>query len=126
VLDDSDLIKSESKKMEGLSLVPDGSNEHKRGLGYKLLNVVAVNSNDDGTANVIPMISDLYSNEIEMDSSKNIIFDQINEIRHPPDFIIFGVVKSFILCEIMIVVKVNHCKGLSTIRKVLDKVPSSI
>jgi len=81
VLDDSDLIKSESKKMEGLSLVPDGSNGHKRGLGYKLLNVVAVNSNDDGTANVIPMISDLYSNEIEMDSSKNIIFDQINEIQ---------------------------------------------
>jgi hypothetical protein len=67
--------------MEGLSLVPDGSNEHKRGLGYKLLNVVAVNSNDEGIANVIPMISDLYSNEIEMDSSKNIIFDQINEIQ---------------------------------------------
>jgi len=81
VLDDSDLIKSKSEKMEGLSKVPDGSNGHKRGLGYKLINVVAVNCNDNNSVEVIPMMSELYSNDIEIDSSKNILFDQINEIQ---------------------------------------------
>jgi len=50
----------------------------------------------------------------------------MHENWHPPGFIIIGIIKSFILCEISIVVKVNHCKGLATILKVLYEVPSSI
>lgn len=81
VMDDSDLIKSEAKKMEGLASIPDGSNDHKRGLGYKLINVAAVNNNGNKEIEIIPVMSELYSDKIEMDSWKNIIFDQINDIQ---------------------------------------------
>lgn len=81
VMDDSDIIKPEAKKMEGLAYIPDGSSDHKTGLGYKLINVAAVNSSKDTDCEVIPMMSELYSGEIEMDSCKNILFDQINEIQ---------------------------------------------
>jgi hypothetical protein len=80
VMDDSDLIKNEAEKMEGLSKVPDGSKNHKRGLGYKLINVAAVNSHGENEAEIIPLQSELYSNKIEMDSCKNILFNQINDI----------------------------------------------
>ena len=76
-VDDSDIIKPEAKKMEGLKLVPDGSNDHKRGLGYKLMNITAVK----GDAEVIPLMSELFSDDIEIDTAKNVLFDQINDIQ---------------------------------------------
>jgi len=79
-MDDSDLIKPEAKKMQGLYSLPDGSNEHKRGLGYKLINVAAVNSLSEDESEIIPLQSELYSDEIEIDTCKNILFDQINNI----------------------------------------------
>ena len=81
VMDDSDIIKSSATEMEGLTYIRDGSGEHKNGFGYKLINVAAVNSSEETGCEIIPMMSELYSDDIEIDSCKNILFNQINEIQ---------------------------------------------
>ena len=81
VMDDSDIIKSSATEMEGLTYIRDGSSEHKFGLGYKLINVAAVNSSEENECEIVPMMSELFSDDIEIDSWKNILFDQINEIQ---------------------------------------------
>ncbi|MFA5245819.1 MAG: transposase [Pedobacter sp.] len=80
-VDDSDIMKEYAKKMEGLHLVPDGSNGHKRGLGYKLMNIAGVNEKGENDIEVLPLMSELFSDKSEIDTSSNILYDQINDIQ---------------------------------------------
>jgi Transposase DDE domain len=81
VVDDSDIIKPKATEMEGFAYIRDGSGKHKTVLGYKLINVAAVNSSEENECEITPMMPELYSNDIKIDSSKNILFDQKNEIQ---------------------------------------------
>ena len=78
LVDPSDLMKPKSEQMEGLSRVRDGSTG-KRGNGYDLLNMIAFNKEYSGYQ-ISPLCSELYSNEIEIDTKANITFDRINDI----------------------------------------------
>lgn len=80
-VDDSDIIKKYAKKMEGLHFVPDGSNGHKRGLGYKLMNIAGVNEKGENDIEVLPLMSELFSDKSEIDTGSNILYDQINDIQ---------------------------------------------
>lgn len=78
LVDPSDIIKSQSEQMEGLSRVRDGSTG-KRDNGYDLLNMIAFNKEEKGYQ-ISPLCSELYSKEIEIDTKANITFDRINDI----------------------------------------------
>ncbi len=78
LIDPSDIIKSESEYMEGLSRVRDGSTG-KRDKGYDLLNMIAYNKEEKGYQ-ILPLCSELYSKEIEIDTKANITLDRINDI----------------------------------------------
>lgn len=80
-VDDSDIMKPEAEKMEGLKIVRDGSNVYKHTLGYKLMNIAAVNSKGANEIEIVPVMSELFSDEIEIDTAKNVLFDQINDIQ---------------------------------------------
>jgi len=78
LIDPSDIIKSESEYMEGLSRVRDGSTG-KRDKGYDLLNMIAYNKEEKGYQ-ILPLCSEIYSKEIETDTKANITFDRLNDI----------------------------------------------
>lgn len=78
LIDPSDIIKSESEYMEGLSRVRDGSTG-KRDNGYDLLNMISYNKDATGYQ-IIPLCSELYSKEIEIDTKANITLDRLNDI----------------------------------------------
>jgi len=78
LVDPSDLMKPSSKQMEGLSRVRDGSTG-KSCNGYDLLNMIAFNKEEKGYQ-ILPLCSELYSKEIEIDTKANITIDRINDI----------------------------------------------
>lgn len=78
LIDPSDIKKSESEYMEGLSRIRDGSTG-KRDNGYDLLNIIAYNKEARGYQ-ILPLCSEIYSKEIEVDTKANITLDRINEI----------------------------------------------
>ncbi len=80
-VDDSDIMKPEAEKMEGMKIVRDGSNVYKHTLGYKLMNIAAVNSKGANDIEIVPVMSELFSDSIEIDTAKNVLFDQINDIQ---------------------------------------------
>lgn len=78
IVDESDILKPESNKLEGLSRVRDGSTG-KREKGYHLLNIASLTDNGKNYS-ILPICSQLYSNIIEKDTSKNILEDRIIDI----------------------------------------------
>jgi len=78
LIDPSDIKKSGSKYMEGLSRIRDGSTG-KRDNGYDLLNIIAYNKEARGYQ-ILPLCSEIYSKKIEIDTKANITLDRINDI----------------------------------------------
>ena len=78
IVDESDIEKPYAKKMEGCNLVRNGSKGTKT-MGYNLLNIVACLENDRGYQ-LLPISSDLISTDIELDSTKYILFDRLIDI----------------------------------------------
>lgn len=79
LIDPSDIMKESSKKMEGISHTRDGS-KGKTGNGYDLLNIVGVVKQSDGHYNLLPISSELYSKNIEIDTKAGIILDRVTDI----------------------------------------------
>jgi hypothetical protein len=79
IVDESDIVKNNATKMEGLNKVRDGSTGTFSNLGYDLLNIVAYRKQDNGYK-MLPVSSDLYSDSLETDSLSNILHDRIDEI----------------------------------------------
>lgn len=71
IVDESDIEKPYAKKMEGCKLVRNGSKGTET-MGYNLLNIVACLENDRGYQ-LLPIISDLISTDLELDSIKGIM-----------------------------------------------------
>ena len=80
IADPGDLMKKYAKKMEGLSSVRDGS---KGGWckGYDVLDFVSVDEGFDSTLKIMPMVSDIYSSEMEEESFKTKFFHRVNDIQ---------------------------------------------
>ncbi len=78
LIDPSDIMKPQSKKMEGLSKLRDGSNG-KIGAGYDLLNIISYNQEDRGYS-ILPLYSSLYSKNEEIDTKASIILDRVCDI----------------------------------------------
>jgi len=71
IFDGSDIVKQEAEKMEGLSLVRDGSRSAKKqnpviANGYHWDNIIGIS--EDGK-NVVPVYSEIYSNSLDTDYS---------------------------------------------------------
>lgn len=79
IIDDSDIVKSCAKKMEGLSYVRDGSKGTYNKLGYSLLNIIAASETDNGY-HLLPMSSDLFAKNLEIESISQILEDRLTEI----------------------------------------------
>ena len=76
IVDDSDISKPLSKHLEGLDIVPDGSNEHKPTLGYWLTEIVALTNNKTP----ISTYSNLWSSKEDGFISKNkILYNALDE-----------------------------------------------
>lgn len=78
IIDDSDIIKSCAKKMEGLKIVRDGSKD-SCGLGYDIMNIIAVNPEQE-SYQIVPLSSDLIARDIESDSVSQILEDRLIDI----------------------------------------------
>lgn len=78
LIDESDIIKPESNKLEGLARVRDGSTG-KLEKGYHLLNITSIISNGSNYS-ILPIYSNLYSNKMEQDSSRNMLHDILIDI----------------------------------------------
>jgi len=76
ILDDSDIVKKYARKMEGISRVRDGSTD-EISPGYYLCDVSAVNR--DGSI-IIPLYSELYSHEKELNGENGQILKAINQV----------------------------------------------
>jgi len=81
LVDPSDIVKKYAEKMDGLSRVRDG-NDKKWKTGYEVLDIVGVNTSQE-TPSIIPIHSQLHSNEIGLDTMKNKILDKIIDIIIP-------------------------------------------
>ncbi|MBW6515327.1 MAG: transposase [Candidatus Cloacimonetes bacterium] len=79
IIDDSDIIKSKAKKMEGLKKVRDGSTGRYDQSGYNLLNIIAFQDNGEGYE-IKPISSDLISRDLEMDSISQTLEDRLVDI----------------------------------------------
>lgn len=79
IIDDSDIIKSKAKKMEGLKKVRDGSTGRYDQSGYNLLNIIAFKNNGEGYE-IKPISSDLIARDLEMDSISQILGDRLVDI----------------------------------------------
>lgn len=81
IVDDSDIVKSRAKKMEGLKKVRDGSTGSYTNLGYDLLNIIACKPEcEDQGYQILPLSSDLISQSLETDSMSQILEDRLTEI----------------------------------------------
>ena len=78
IVDDSDIIKPSSHKIEGLARVRDGSTG-KRLNGFHLSNITSLTDNGKYYS-ILPICSQLYSNIIEVDTSRNTLEDRIIDI----------------------------------------------
>ena len=79
IVDDSDLIKTSSRKMEGLKKLRDGSTGAVDQLGYDLVNIIACQPETEGYQ-IKPISSDLVSLEIDEDSLIQITQDRMVDI----------------------------------------------
>ncbi len=79
IVDDSDIIKSKAKKMEGLKKVRDGSTGRVDQNGYDLINIVACHPEKEGYL-IKPLCSDLYSSDIEQESIIQVTQERMEEI----------------------------------------------
>lgn len=79
IVDDSDIIKAMSKKMEGLKRVRDGSTGAVDQNGYDLVNIIACQPEPEGYQ-IKPISSDLVSLKIEVDSLIQITQDRMVDI----------------------------------------------
>jgi len=79
IVDESDIVKRNATKMEGLNRVRDGSTGAHDSLGYDLLNIVAYRKQNNGYK-MLPVSSDLYSDSLEADTLSNLLNDRIDEI----------------------------------------------
>lgn len=80
IVDDSDIVKSRARCMEGLKVVRDGSTGRHDKLGYDLLNIIAYQGNGSGYE-IKPLSSDLISRDLEVDSLSQITQDRLVEIN---------------------------------------------
>ncbi len=76
IVDPSDIVKKYAKSSEGISRVRDGSDGEWKN-GYELLDIVGVNPESSG---IIPLVSELYSNEVDLDSLKNRLFFRLEDL----------------------------------------------
>lgn len=77
LVDGSDIIKPLSNKIEGLATVRDG-NTGDLEKGFNLLNITSLTYNFElNTYSILPISSQLYSDNIEIDTSSNMLFDNI-------------------------------------------------
>ena len=79
IVDDSDIIKTKARKMEGLKKVRDGSTGAVNQNGYDLVNIIACQPHDEGYQ-IKPISSDLVSCKIETDSLIQITQDRMIDI----------------------------------------------
>lgn len=79
IVDDSDIIKSKAKKMEGLKRVRDGSTGTVGHNGYDLVNFIACKPGDQGYQ-IKPLSSGLVSRKIEADSLIQLTQDRIVDV----------------------------------------------
>jgi len=79
IVDESDIVKPEVKKMEGLNKVYDSSTGKHDQSGYMLLNFIGYQEQGN-SYRIIPLSTDLYSDSVEVDSLSNIIHDRIDDI----------------------------------------------
>ena len=80
IVDDSDIVKSKARCMEGLKFVRDGSTGTHDKLGYDLLNIIACQDNGEGYE-IKPLSYDLISRDLEEDSLYQITEDRLVEIN---------------------------------------------
>jgi hypothetical protein len=80
IADPGDIMKTYAQKMEGLSSVRDGS-KGEWGDGYDILDFISVDVCCDNTLKINPLVSDLYSAEMEEETLKTIFFNRINDIQ---------------------------------------------
>jgi len=80
IADPGDIMKKYAKKMEGLSSVRDGS-KGEWGKGYDILDFVSVDVGFDKKVKIKPLVSDLYSAEMEEVTLKTKFFNRINDIQ---------------------------------------------
>lgn len=78
LVDESDIVKPHSHKIEGLAKVRDGSTG-KWVKGFNLLNITSLTDTGNHYS-IKPICSQLYSNKIEEDTSKNMLEDRIIDI----------------------------------------------
>lgn len=79
IVDDSDIVKSRARKMEGLKKVRDGSTGAVNQYGYDLVNLIACKPQAEGYQ-IKPISSDLFSRKIESDSLIQITQDRIVDV----------------------------------------------
>ncbi|MDP3014567.1 MAG: transposase [Candidatus Subteraquimicrobiales bacterium] len=79
IVDDSDIVKSKAKCMEGLKKVRDGSTGKHDQLGYDLLNIIAYRDSGDGYE-IKPLCSELIARDMEQDSLSQITEDRLIDI----------------------------------------------
>lgn len=78
IVDESDIEKPYARKMEGCKMVHNGSKSMQTN-GYNLLNLMACIENDKGY-NLLPLMSELISTDLEIDSTKIILQDKLIDI----------------------------------------------
>lgn len=78
IVDDSDIVKPSSHEIEGLARVRDGSTG-KRLNGFHLSNITSLTDNGKYYS-ILLICSQLYSNIIEEDTSRNMLEDRITDI----------------------------------------------
>ena len=79
IFDPSDIRKNYAQKMEGLSVVHDGSTG-KSCKGYNILDAINVNETDDGLR-ISPLVSEIHTNKEDAGVMKQSFFDRINDIQ---------------------------------------------
>jgi len=78
ICDESDIIKTHAQKMEGLSMVRDGSTG-KQAPGYDLLNFIALSEETAGYS-LLPVTSMLIAQDLELDTIKQMVNDRVVDI----------------------------------------------
>ncbi len=78
LVDESDIVKPHSNKIEGLTMVRDGSTG-KLVKGFNLLNITSLTDTGNHYS-IKPICSQLYSDKIEVDTVNNILEDRIIDI----------------------------------------------
>ena len=78
IVDPSDILKKYAAKLEGLSRVRDGS-EGEWVNGYETINIISADK-EGKEYSLNTVVSELYGNEIEIDTMKQVLFDRMIDI----------------------------------------------